>query len=50
MGELLKNGCTTCFDHHYVFPKTGSEEFIQTQFQAAEELGIRMFASRGSMS
>ena len=20
MGELLKNGCTTCFDHHYVFP------------------------------
>ena len=20
MGELLKHGCTTCFDHHYVFP------------------------------
>ena len=20
MGELMKNGCTTCFDHHYVFP------------------------------
>ncbi len=20
MGELLKHGCTTCVDHHYVFP------------------------------
>ncbi len=20
MGELMKYGCTTCFDHHYVFP------------------------------
>ncbi len=50
MGELLKNGCTTCFDHHYVFPEIGSENFIQTQVWAAEELGIRMFASRGSMS
>ena len=21
MGELMKNGCTTVFDHHYVFPE-----------------------------
>ncbi|MDO4572566.1 MAG: amidohydrolase family protein, partial [Clostridia bacterium] len=21
MAELMKYGCTTCFDHHYVFPK-----------------------------
>ncbi|MHC1750542.1 MAG: 8-oxoguanine deaminase [Cellulosilyticaceae bacterium] len=50
MGELMKNGCTTCFDHHYVFPQTTSEELIDVQFDAATELGIRMHASRGSMS
>jgi len=50
MGELLKYGCTTCFDHHYVFPKKDSDSFIDTQFEAASELGIRMHASRGSMS
>ena len=48
MGELMKNGCTTCFDHHYVFPAEGGD-LIGAQFAAAEELGIRMFASRGSM-
>lgn len=50
MGELMKNGCTTCFDHHYVFPQTVSDELIDVQFEAASELGIRMHASRGSMS
>lgn len=50
MGELMKYGCTTCMDHHYVFPKNGSEAFIDQQFRAAGELGIRFHASRGSMS
>ncbi|NFE73749.1 8-oxoguanine deaminase [Clostridium botulinum] len=50
MGELMKNGCTTCFDHHYVFPKSEEEKLLDTQFSAAKELGIRMYASRGSMS
>lgn len=50
MGELLKSGCTTCFDHHYVFPKNTSGQLIDTQFEAAKALGIRMHASRGSMS
>ena len=50
MGELLKYGCTTCMDHHYVFPKTGSEDFIDRQFQAAADLGVRFHATRGSMS
>lgn len=50
MGELIKYGCTTCFDHHYVFPSGNSNEFIDKQFLAAENLGIRFHASRGSMS
>ena len=48
MGELMKHGCTTCFDHHYVFP-AGVGDLIGTQFEAASELGIRMHCSRGSM-
>ena len=48
MGELMKHGCTTCFDHHYVFPQ-GAGDLLEAQFAAAEELGIRMHASRGSM-
>lgn len=50
MGELLKYGCTTCFDHHYVFRKSSSEGFIDTQFEAADAIGMRFHASRGSMS
>ena len=30
MGELMKNGCTTCFDHHYVFPKGQADSVVQT--------------------
>lgn len=50
MGELIKYGCTTCMDHHYVFPREGSDQFIDQQFRAAQDLGIRFHASRGSMS
>ena len=49
MGELVKYGCTTIVDHHYVFPK-GQEKLIDMQFKAAEELGVRLHACRGSMS
>lgn len=49
MGELMKYGCTTCFDHHYVFPN-GAGDLLAAQFSAAEDLGIRMVSSRGSMS
>ena len=49
MGELLKTGCTTCFDHHYVFPGGNSGTLLESQFAAARELGIRFYASRGSM-
>ena len=48
MGELMRYGCTTCFDHHYVFPQ-GAGDLIARQMAAADELGIRFLASRGSM-
>lgn len=48
LGELMKNGCTTVFDHHYVFPKEGGD-LLAAQMQAAETLGVRMHLSRGSM-
>ena len=48
LGELLKTGCTTCFDHHYVFPQ-GAGDLIAAQFRAASQVGIRFVASRGSM-
>ena len=48
MGELMKHGCTTCFDHHYVFP-SHSGDLLGAQRSAARELGIRLYMSRGSM-
>ncbi|MCC8139505.1 MAG: 8-oxoguanine deaminase [Lachnospiraceae bacterium] len=48
LGELLKTGCTTCLDHHYVFPKDAGD-LIGAQFAAADSLGIRFYATRGSM-
>ena len=49
MGELAKYGCTTVFDHHYVFPQN-SGDLLEAQFQAAQTVGVRMVAARGSMS
>ena len=48
LGELLKTGCTTCFDHHYVFPARAGD-LIAAQFRAADQIGMRFHASRGSM-
>ncbi len=48
MAELMRYGCTTCFDHHYVFPADNGD-LLGAQFEAAKALGIRMHASRGSM-
>jgi len=48
LAELALAGCTTVFDHHYVFPR-GREGLIEAEVQAARELGVRIVASRGSM-
>ncbi len=48
LAELALSGCTTVFDHHYVFPR-GHDGLIEAEVQAARELGVRIVASRGSM-
>jgi 8-oxoguanine deaminase len=48
IAELALSGCTTVFDHHYVFPR-GREGLVEAEVQAARELGVRIVASRGSM-
>jgi cytosine/adenosine deaminase-related metal-dependent hydrolase len=48
LAELALSGCTTVFDHHYVFPR-GRAGLIEAEIQAAQELGVRLVASRGSM-
>lgn len=50
LGELLKSGCTTASDHHYVFPRGQSGQLIDREIQAAAQLGIRFHPCRGSMS
>ena len=44
----MLSGCTTVFDHHYVFPR-GRTGLVEAEVQAAQELGCRLVASRGSM-
>ncbi|MER8098859.1 8-oxoguanine deaminase [Kitasatospora sp. NPDC094016] len=45
---LLKSGCTTASDHHYVFPKDGGD-VLGASIEAVRELGLRFTALRGSM-
>ncbi|MGI9464220.1 MAG: amidohydrolase family protein, partial [Aestuariivirgaceae bacterium] len=49
MTELLMSGCTTTSDHHYLFPG-GLEDAMDIQVQAANELGMRLMVTRGSMN
>jgi cytosine/adenosine deaminase-related metal-dependent hydrolase len=48
LAELALSGCTTVFDHHYVFPR-GRDGILEAEIEAARELGVRIVASRGSM-
>src|SRR5256714_6434277 len=48
LAELALSGCTTVFDHHYVFPR-GKSGLIEAEVRAAREHGVRIVASRGSM-
>jgi len=48
LAELALSGCSTVFDHHYVFPP-GRPGIVEAELRAAHELGLRIVASRGSM-
>jgi cytosine/adenosine deaminase-related metal-dependent hydrolase len=48
LAELALSGCTTVFDHHYLFPP-GVVGLLEAEIRAARELGVRIVASRGSM-
>ncbi len=50
MAELLKTGCTTSTDHHYVYPENVDGDLMRPQFKAAGNLGMRFSPCRGSMS
>lgn len=49
IAELLLSGCTTTSDHFYIFPQ-GADVRIEAVLEAAESLGMRIHACRGSMS
>jgi cytosine/adenosine deaminase-related metal-dependent hydrolase len=48
LAELALSGCSTVFDHHYVFPP-GATGLLEAEAEAAREIGVRLIAARGSM-
>jgi cytosine/adenosine deaminase-related metal-dependent hydrolase len=48
LATLLRSGCTTASDHHYVFPRDGGD-LLAVEVEAARELGIRFHSCRGAM-
>lgn len=47
LAELALTGCTTAFDHHYLWPNGSS---VDDQVEGAKGIGLRFHISRGSMS
>ena len=47
LAELALSGCTTAFDHQYLWPNGST---VDDQVEGAQPVGIRFHVSRGSMS
>ncbi|HEV3479417.1 MAG TPA: 8-oxoguanine deaminase [Gaiellaceae bacterium] len=48
LAELALSGCTTVFDHHYVFPRD-DDGLADALVRAGGEIGVRLVFGRGSM-
>jgi cytosine/adenosine deaminase-related metal-dependent hydrolase len=48
LAALVRSGCSTSMDHHYVFPR-GVGDLLAAEVEAAREIGLRFHPTRGSM-
>jgi cytosine/adenosine deaminase-related metal-dependent hydrolase len=48
LAMMVRGGVTTAMDHHYVFPR-GAGDLLGAEIRAAQEIGVRFTATRGSM-
>ena len=46
--DLMKHGCTCAFDHQYCYTRKTGKSPVDRQMEAAELLGIRYHAGRGT--
>lgn len=48
MADLVKHGCTCAFDHQYCYTSVSGKRLVDRQMEAADMLGIRYHAGRGT--
>jgi cytosine/adenosine deaminase-related metal-dependent hydrolase len=48
LGALVRSGCGTASDHHYIFPRDAGD-LLAVEIEAAREIGLRFHPCRGAM-